>query len=213
MSGQILLFLGGTSHDFDGFSDKMGGFFEQSGWSVERTWDPDRLSSLSGPDAVLQYTGLGNSESKGQRGPELTPAQTKGLVGFVRAGGGLLSAHCATVISEENPELARLHGGRFLSHPPQFDFCVYPLSRPHPITEDLPSFVVHDELYYQEVASDVQIHAVAFDRGIAHPMLWTREEGTGRIVHVAPGHGPLVWAVDAYRRLMLQALEWAAGRR
>jgi type 1 glutamine amidotransferase len=207
------MFLGGTHHDFEGFSRQMGGYFEDVGWSVERSWDPERLINLAGMDVVVQYTALGNGQQNGLLGPELTPAQTAGLVRFVAGGGGLLSAHCATVISEENTELARLHGGRFLSHPPRFDFCVHPLSRVHPVTEGVPPFVVRDELYYQEVASNVQIHAVALDRGVAHPMVWTREEGRGRVVHVAPGHDSEAWAVGAYRRLMRQALEWVAGRR
>ena len=202
------MLLGGNHHDFDGFAAAMTPLLEESGYRVTATADLDSLKPLSEVDVLVQYTSLGGSVKDGRHAPDPDAGQVAALVEWVRAGGGLLSAHCATVIEETNLPLRRLHGGRFLEHPPQFTFTVYPLSRPHPITEGVEAFTVYDELYKQAVEPDATIHMVALDRGVAHPMVWTRTEGRGRVAHVAPGHGPRVWGLEAYRRLMRQALSW-----
>jgi type 1 glutamine amidotransferase len=54
----------------------------------------------------------------------------------------------------------------------------------------------------------VAIHAVALDRGVAHPMVWSKTVGLGRVAYVAMGHGPAVWDLAPYRRLILQAIDW-----
>ena len=56
-------------------------------------------------------------------------------------------------------------------------------------------------------------YMVAIDRGRALPMLWTRSQGAGRVVHVAPGHSDRVWSLCDYRQLMTQSVEWAAHKR
>jgi type 1 glutamine amidotransferase len=78
----------------------------------------------------------------------------------------------------------------------------------HPITAGVEAFAVHDEFYVQAYDDTIAIHAIALDRGVAHPMVWSRSEGQGRVAYVAMGHGPEVWKLEPYQRLMLQAVEW-----
>lgn len=99
-------------------------------------------------------------------------------------------------------------GARFLSHPPQFNFTVYPMSREHPITRGIGAFAVHDEFYMHACDEDIEIHMVALDRGVAHPMVWTKPEGEGCVAYLAPGHGPRVWESPAYRQLVRQTVMW-----
>ena len=209
---QILMLLGGTHHDFDGFSDAMTPILRAAGHEVKSTYDLDEVLRLpSGQtDVVLIYTALGGSVQDERVAEDLTPDQTRALISWVRAGGGILAAHCATVVAEDNVEMRRLLGGRFLSHPPQFTFTVYPLYKEHPVIKDVDAFTAFDEFYVESYEPDVDIHMVAFDRGIAHPMVWTRSEGNGRVVHLAPGHTPMVWASPAYQKLVLQSIDWLA---
>jgi hypothetical protein len=37
------------------------------------------------------------------------------------------------------------------------------------------AFTVHDEFYVERQTADVQVHMVAFDRGVAYPMVWRNE--------------------------------------
>ena len=119
--------------------------------------------------------------------------------------------HGTTVIPEDNWRLQGLVGGTFISHPPQFAFCVTPMAQTHPSIRDIAAFTVEDELYVHRVRKDIRVHMIAVDRSIAHPLVWTREEGSGRVAYIAPGHGPETWEHPAYGRLLRQATAWLAG--
>ncbi len=210
---RILIVLGGTWHDFDGFVAAMRPVFEAAGHTVESTYDRDVLTRLDEEryDVVLLHTCLG-TPGEGSSEPEMYDgAQVQALVEWVRDGGGLLASHAATVSAQFDPALRALMGGVFVSHPPQFAFTVYPLLSQHPITDGVEAFTVHDEFYVEVHEASVEIHMVALDRGVAHPMVWSKYERRGRVAHVAMGHDEKVWNLPPYRRLMLQAIAWLTG--
>jgi type 1 glutamine amidotransferase len=212
---RVLILLGGQWHDFDGFAGAVGPLLEANGMQVEATYDLDQLLHLAENqyDVVLSYTCFTSDEGGGQGAPDrLNQPQLDGLADWIRRGGAWLAAHAATVIGKSDPALGELIGGIFVSHPPQFSFPVTPLFEDHPITAGIETFTVHDEFYIETHMPDVQIHMVAFDRGIAYPMVWSRTEGQGRVAHIAPGHSRLVWDLEPYRRLLLQTLDWLMER-
>ena len=209
---QILLLLGGNRHDFDGFAKTLVPVLHQSGHQLEASYDPERLHDLDqhAIDVVMMYTCLGGSQQGDHVTEDLSLAQTKALVNWVQAGGGLLALHAATVVGETNSELRRLLGGVFISHPPQFSFSVYPMFKTHPIIENIEAFAVYDEFYIERYDDTVAVHMVAFDRGVAHPMVWSKREGEGRVAHIALGHSARVWSLPPYQQLIRQAVEWVA---
>jgi type 1 glutamine amidotransferase len=214
MNGKsILLVLGGIYHDFDGFATAVTPVFEAAGHAVRATYDLDDLARLdeSRTEAVLLYTSLSAPREGETRVAGHTDAQVESLTRWVRSGGRLLGIHAATVAGQFSPAYKTLLGGVFVSHPPQFSFTVYPLCRKHPIIAGIEAFAVRDEFYIQQCDESIQIHMVALDRGVAHPMVWSRTEGDGRVAYVAMGHGPEVWTLEPYRRLLIQAVEWVTA--
>ena len=213
---KTLIILGGMWHDFEGFAAAHRPLLEAAGCQVEATYDLDMLTRLPelGVDVVISYTSLSkHREGQNDTGPEqLTDAQVNGLAGWVCAGGSLLAAHSATVVGSSNPDLGRLMGGVFESHPPQFAFTVVPLYGEHPITAGVEAFTVHDEFYIQRLVTPVDIHMAAFDRGYAYPMVWSKTEGLGRVVHLAMGHSALVWDLPLYQRLFMQSMQWLINK-
>jgi type 1 glutamine amidotransferase len=213
----MLILLGGLHHDFDGFARVIKSLFEAEDWSVEATYDLDVLTRLSkaNDQVVLSYICLlKNSPSQENPTPErLTDAQVHGLASWVQQGGGLLAVHCATVIGDSNPDLARLLGGSFISHPAPFTFTISPVSDGHPITKDVPAFEMYDEFYIERCEPSAAIHMSADYEGATYPMAWSRPEGVGRVVHIAPGHFPDVWNHPDYQRLMIQAVHWLTEER
>ncbi len=216
LSGKnILIILGGMYHDFDGFTQAMTPLLQEAGCQVQASYDLDCLLRLEtmGTDIVLSYTSLSlHREEKDTWLDQMTVPQVQGLHDWVRRGGGLMAAHSATVMGKSDPDLGRLMGGVFVTHPPQFAFTVYPMFGEHPITVGIEAFTVHDEFYMERLADRVDIHMAAFDRGIAYPMVWSKAEGQGRVAHVAMGHDEKVWNLPSYRRLMLQAMDWVVSR-
>jgi type 1 glutamine amidotransferase len=212
---RLLLLLGGNHHDFAGFAATMGPVFHNGGYQVEASYEPDKLLRLRQDqiDLVVMYTCLGGSRQGERIAEDLNPVQTEALANWVQDGGGLLAAHAATVIGEANPALRRLIGGNFISHPPQFSFTVYPLYREHPITQGINSFSVFDEFYIENYDEGVELHLAAFDRGVCHPMAWSKPEGQGRVAHISLGHGPAVWTLPPYQQLMRQAATWLVSVR
>ncbi|MBN1812062.1 MAG: ThuA domain-containing protein [Anaerolineae bacterium] len=211
MGKKILMTLGGTWHDFDGFAAAMTPVLQKAGYEVDATYDLDALAQVAegGYDLVLLNTCIGEvRQDDGPTAPGLTDAQAESLASWVQGGGGLLAVHAATVAGQTSPALRALVGGVFVEHPPQFSFTVYPLYKEHPITAGIGAFTVHDEFYVQAYDDTVAIHAIALDRGVAHPMVWSKSEGKGRVVYIAMGHGPEVWELEPYQRLVLQAIEW-----
>ncbi len=211
---KILLVLGGNWHDFDGFATAFRGYFAEHDGEIVATHDADQLLTLEkeGIDLVALYTCLGGSNQQGRIAEDMTPAQVQALAAWVEGGGRLLALHAATVMREENATLRHLLGGRFLSHPPQFDFTLLPLFREHPITAGVGAFTVHDEFYIQTYAAEVDLHMVAAERGVAYPMLWTKQAGQGSVVYLAPGHSAAVWDLAPYRQLVRQSVQWLAAQ-
>lgn len=209
---KILLLLGGNWHDFDGFAAAFQSYFSEEGVQIEATYNADALLTLDEAriDLVTIYTCLGGSNQQGRVAEDLKPAQVDALRAWTGRGGKVLGIHSATVMGEAQTRLRQLLGGRFLSHPPQFDFTVMPLAREHPITTGIGAFAVRDEFYLHTYDAGIEIHMVANDRGVAHPMVWTKTEGAGRVAYLAPGHTSSVWALPAYRQLVRQSVAWLA---
>ena len=209
---RILMILGGIYHDFEGFARAVSPLLKARGHNVTPTYDLDLLTHLDQGDydLVLSYASLSkHREGKGDTTPEtLSPAQTEALTTWVRAGHGLLGVHSATVSGQPNAAMRELFGARFESHPKEYSFAVYPMARPHPITHDIEAFCVKDEFYLQDAIAGLDVHMVAVDRGVAHPMVWTKTEGQGRVACVGMGHSALVWDLPQYRQLLLQAVDW-----
>ena len=207
-----LLLLGGTWHDFDGFAGTVIPLLASQGWQVTTTYNPERLRFLVDDHIalVISYTCFSRREDQPQLpGPyRLSETQLAALTNWVHAGGALLALHAATVLGESDAALGALLGGVFVEHPPEHSFTVYPLYNTHPLTEGLSAFTVRDELYFERCYPDVQIHWVAIDRGVAYPVVWSKTEGHGRVVHIALGHSAAVWNLEAYRKLLLAAVSW-----
>lgn len=209
---RILLLLGGTYHDFEGFTDTVVPATTRLNSIMEVTYDPNVLLQLNdiGIDVVTMYTCLGDTEQEDTVGKELTAEQTAALVKFVRNGGGLLGIHGATVISDANQGLIGLFGARFHTHPPPFTFTVSPRPQNHPVIDAVPAFEVHDEFYLHRCRDPLEVLMTGQYEGKTHPLVWTRSAGNGRVAYIALGHGPAVWRLPAYQQLVRQALGWLA---
>jgi type 1 glutamine amidotransferase len=208
---RILIVLGGTWHDFDGFARIIGPVLRNAGHSVDTTGFLDNLKTLDqgNYDLALLYTCLTAQREDGSPATNiLTDEHALPLARWVSAGGGLLAVHAATVSAQSSPVFRRLVGGAFVKHPPACRFTVHPVGNEHPITKGINGFEVEDELYIEACEPDVVVHAVAIHEEVARPQLWTRTEGSGNVVHVALGHDAKVWSLPVYQRLLLGAVEW-----
>lgn len=209
---RALLLLGGSYHDFDGYSKWFSELLTPLGWEVEATFDLDRLLNLEEEnfDLVASYTCFSsNPDLKNQQGHGMMQdEQVNSLYNWVHAGGAFYAVHAATALGKTKELYANLIGGRFIKHPPALEFNVYPMFGTHEITQEIGSFTVTDEFYIEEYEGTLNVLMVSMLDDVVHPMLWCKQEGLGRMVHNALGHTAGVWNVPEYKKLTLQSINW-----
>ena len=153
--------------------------------------------------------------------PWKTAAIQDAFIQYVENGGGLIVNHSGTVRGEGTDKLDRLAGCRFLHHPPTCPVWVQPL-KPHPVTQGVEAFMEDDEHYYVEIlAPDADILAAAYAPGFANEdgtpgsitaAACVRTQGKGRVCVLTPGHTPAAWANPNYQQMVLNAINWCAGK-
>ncbi len=154
---------------------------------------------------------------------EGTEEQRQNLMEFVRAGKGVVVLHHAFCSFQTWPEYTRLAGGRYFEKPEgehraseyahDQDMTIHVADAQHPVTRGVRDFDIHDEGYkYTWVSPDVHLlltteHPKA-DRAIA----WISPNKQSRVVTILLGHGEEAFANPNYRRLVINAIRWSAGK-
>jgi len=142
----------------------------------------------------------------------LTEAQTKGLLDFVRSGGGFLGIHPAAVVGEGAEEYLDMLGCKFLSHPPIGELEVKVVDKEHPVTLGLSDFRIVDELYLTDFdPSKLRILAISEHEGREYPMVYVKGFGEGRVCYIALGHDMRAVGSKDFKRLVVRGARWAAG--
>jgi putative heme-binding domain-containing protein len=205
----ILIFGGGSSHDFERwFAREDSATLAPLGRALSYSEDPAELATaLSGLDVLV----LCNNQ------PLVDPTLRRALFDFVLSGGGLALVHPATWYNWPDwPEYNReLVGGGAKSHEDFAEFRVTLTGREHPLLAGVPAeFTITDELYRFEPDASVPSHVLALGRSLSsgeeYPVLWTRGFGDGRIVGLTLGHDGAAHEHPAYRRLLANAVGWLA---
>lgn len=146
--------------------------------------------------------------------------QQQALLDAVRAGKGVVALHGANImgwvdggLDPADVPLFSLIGNRYLSHGPGHHEGRHRIDivAEHPITAGVESFELFDEYYEFELADDdVEILAERTRAdGEVIPVLYAREVGAGRVVYLALGHDMRSWGEPSFRRLVVQAIQWA----
>lgn len=135
---------------------------------------------------------------------------------YFARGGGVVLLHAAT-IADKNPEQLAARFGlaaqpgptKYLHTPFNLKFVA---SDNHPITRKLPTQIRFlDEPYWPMIGdtNKVQVLATTELDGQAWPMMWTFQNGKGRVFGSIPGH--YAWTLDdpLFRILVLRGIGWA----
>ncbi len=149
--------------------------------------------------------------------PQLSDRGKKGLLDFVRDGGGLVSYHFASSSYQDWDEYAELLGRVWVKgvagHGPQGTFTVKIVDSKHPITQGMSDFQTNDELY-AKLSGDAPIHVLATaDSDWSHqvePMVFVKTYGKGNVVQNLLGHDVKARDYPEFIKLLVRSTEWAA---
>lgn len=206
---KVLYVYGGPAfHPTEEGGKLLKALLEEDGrFELEMTNDLDVFKDLSnkGYSTVVVYTtGFYN---------DLTPEREKGLLDFVRNGGGFVGIHSATDSFRGSRAYIDMIGGEFLMHPPQHEFKVFIADRSHYLTIRMPDFKVYDEMYHLQNYDPTKVNLIAYTiwQGKQIPLAYTREYGKGRIVYLANGHSLEVLSHPEFQKLMIRSIAWTSG--
>jgi type 1 glutamine amidotransferase len=211
--------LSHPNHGFDACAATLAaGLAERDDLAVTLTEDQGELAAgLDRYDVVVIGSGL--THRVGEPGapdmryvPAFTAAESDGLLSFVRRGGGFVGLHITGWYLGGQDVL--LVGGSANLHPPNDDtrrFTVR-LDRPeHEILDGVEDFdLVDDEIYQMSWSPETEILASTVWGSRDVPVLWTHAYGSGRVFYSSVGHLPVTYENPAMRRVMHNAVRWAA---
>lgn len=210
----VLVITGG--HDFDrkAFFDLMDGL-KGIKWTEVQHPHANRHFTEAYPttyDVLLFYDMV----------QEINEDEKAGLARLVENGIGLLFLHHALVSYQDWDKYKEWVGGRYIEkghndHPSNYQhevhFPAITAAKSHPIVEGLTDFQIFDEVYGNVYISDKVTPLIKTDHPASMPLLaWCQQLGKSRSVYIQRGHGPEVYGLAAYRKLLSQAIGWA-GRR
>ena len=131
--------------------------------------------------------------------------------------GGVVALHAALIADKDPEALAQRFGlaaqlvrTKYRHGPLDLEIAAPP---DHPITHCLRSVHFTDETYWPMIGdtAKVRVLATAVEEGKPHPMMWTYENGKGRVFGSVLGH--YSWTLDdpLFRIPVLRGIAWAAG--
>lgn len=208
---KILFVHGGADfHPGEGAAKVLTELLKADGrFECEATADLDAFARLStgGYEAVVVYT-------TGYR-DQLTPERERGLLGFIKNGGGFVGVHSAADSFRGNRAYVEMLGGEFKTHPEFHDFTVSVVDKSHYITTRVPDFTISDELYILQSHDPSTVNLLARTpwQGKQMPMVWTKNYGKGKVVYLANGHDLRAWTNPEMRKLLVRSISWCAGAR
>lgn len=171
-----------------------------------RDWSAETM--LAYPVTVLTKS---NNVSANDQTEWMTDAVQAAFLDYVMQGNGLLAIHSGTAEYENKPVLRSLLGGVFARHPEQCPVTVNP-SEGHPLCVGSSAFTLQDEHYFM-VMHDPQVDVFMTTNSVhgEQPGGWRREEGSGHVAVLTPGHNLEVWLHPSYQALLRNCLRWCAG--
>ncbi len=159
--------------------------------------------------------------------PGITPQQQQAFVALLGKGIGVVSLHHNLGGHAKWDEFRKIIGGKFVfadceidgksykktpwSHDEHLKITV--VDKKHPITRGIDDFEILDETYGRfYVAKGVKV-LLKTDHPKNNPeVAWTTKYGKSPVCYLMLGHDANAYNNPIYRRLLHQAIRWAAGR-
>jgi type 1 glutamine amidotransferase len=143
----------------------------------------------------------------------VTQSQLAALLAAVRGGVGLAGMHAGLGDAFRNEvEYQFMVGGQWVAHPGDdgVGYEVRIADRHHPITAGVEDFSVVSEQYYMHIDPAIHVLATTQFGGLAMPVAWTTQYGSGKIFYSSLGHSPDIVQLPGALALMTQGMMWAA---
>lgn len=159
--------------------------------------------------------------------PGFTPEQQKAFIALLKRGIGVVSMHHNLGGHQKWDEFRKIIGGKFCIADSEIDGTVVKQStwdhdqdvnvavvdQKHPITKGIKDFQIHDETYGGcWISPDVKVLLKTdHPKNKPGPVAWVTRYGNSRVAYIMLGHDSKAWKNPNYPKLLVQAIQWAAG--
>lgn len=146
----------------------------------------------------------------------LTEKQKQNLVNFAEAGKGIIVMHHALVSYPGDEWWRELAGAQYIEKKSTYvhdrEYIATPAAD-HPILKGVPEMYMHDETYKGMWFADTnKVLLSTKDETADGPLVWISAYPKSRVVGIQPGHNRESHNNAGFRRLVHNAIFWAAGR-
>jgi len=200
---------GHGQHDYPAWQKKWHALLERApGVQSSDAWEWPDAAQFQTANVVVFY--FWNHDWNAERLRQLDE--------FLARGGGVVLLHAATIANKTPEQLASRVGLAAQPGPTKYLHAPFDLKMVatvnHPITMNLPTRIRFlDEPYWPMIGDTNRIEVLATTEldGRAWPMMWTFQNGKGRVFASIPGH--YTWTLDdpLFRLLILRGIAWAGG--
>ena len=160
---------------------------------------------------------------------KISEKRKKNFMALLDKGVGVVVLHHALAAWQDWPDYAnKIAGGKFYTKPTEengvkrpksgwkhgLDYTVHIEDPNHPITRGMKDFTIHDETYCRYSVSPKAKVITTTDEPTSDKAIgWTLGCGKARTCFIINGHDGKAYANPGYRKLVTNAIRWAAGKR
>lgn len=225
--GRVLVYSGSTGFRHTSIPaavTAIEAMAEKAGYAVDTSEDPEIFTA----DNLGKYRALVLvSTSTDPKRPEsewFVGQKRDALVGFLKAGKGVIGVHAAADSHYNWDWYGRMIGAYFDHHPKGTPKGVVKVvDARHPATAKLPRTLQRNDewYYYKDFDPTMRVLVTIDPKSIGdsgeadvnpNPLVWCHDFGGGRVFYSALGHSDESWSEPYLVNLMTGALEYAVGR-
>ncbi len=155
----------------------------------------------------------------------ITEKQKEAFNKLLDQGVGMVFLHHALVSYQDWVEFENIRGGKYhlkesdgiqksdYEHDVDFDVEIVIHQPPHPVTDGIKDFMIHDEVYGNFTVKENVIPLLSTNHPKSSPTIgWAHQYKKSKIVFLQPGHDQHAYNNKSYRSLIHRAIRWTSGK-
>jgi type 1 glutamine amidotransferase len=224
--GHVLIYSGSTGYRHDSIPagvEAMKSIVTKLGYEAEASEDPEVFTA----EKLARYKAIvfvsNTTDPKKPESEWFTGEKRDALVGFLKAGKGVVGIHASTDSHYHWPWYGQMMGGYFQHHPkgtPKGTLTV--VDSKHPATAKLPKTITRNDewYYYKDLDPMVKVLVTVDPASIGdgqpdvnpNPVVWYKSFGGGRVFYNGLGHTNESYSEPYMIDLLTGGLRYAIGK-
>ncbi len=158
---------------------------------------------------------------------DISEKRQKNFLSLLEQGVGIVVLHHAIAAFPDWPEYRKIAGAKYwleetvedgVKHEKSqweegVDMRLHVEDPAHPVMAGVSDFTVHDETYKgYDLEPDNHVILSCSEPGSQKEVAWTRTYRNSKVCLIQPGHGSGSYTNESFKRMLHQAITWAAGK-